>query len=489
MKILLINPPVFNDIGSCKSQTPPLGLLYLAAFLEKNGYPDIKVIDADLARLSWKKLGDLFIEENPDIVGITAPSFVLPALIKTAEIAREKLPNCQIIAGGFGPTKEPEKVLRFAHGIIDFIIVGEGEITLLELVKQIEGQTKNFNDIDGLAFLNQDGNPVFTQPRDYIKDLDSLPWPAFHLLYPDFSKYPGTPFYHKEMKRPIATMFASRGCPYRCTFCSLGSNLFRHRSPKDIVAEIEFYKNKYGVGSVQIYDDAFIGMNSKQNEWVKEICNEIIKKDLHKNLTFLVQGRCNQFVELETLKKMREAGFVWIWWGVESGSQKVLDIIKKDIELKNIYRAFDLAKKAGFKSLMFIMVGFPGETPADIKLTARLIKNIKPDHLGLHVLTPMPGSEIRKYLEEHNLLDNKLENLSDYYKLNTIRGGNHHTKEMSFKEIENYYKYLIFRFEHGRWHFIKFILKSLVTVDGWKKIFKRIKIITEFFLSWLKTKL
>ncbi len=138
---------------------------------------------------------------------------------------------------------------------------------------------------------------------------------------------------------------------------------------------------------------------------------------------------------------------------------------------------------------MFIMVGFPGETPADIKLTADLIKKIKPDELGFHVLTPQPGSEIRKYLEEHDLIDNKLENITDYYKLNTIRGGNHHTYEMSVKEIEKYYKVLIFRFEHSYWHFIKFGLKSLITVDGWKKIFKRTKIIAEFFLSWLKTKI
>lgn len=488
MKILLINPPVFNDIGVCKSQTPCLSLLYLAGFLEKNGYPDVKVIDADLLGLTWQNLGDLFVKENPDIIGITAPSFILPALVKTAKVAQERLPNCKVIVGGFGPTHEPEKVLKFSNQAIDFVVMGEGEITLFELVKRIENQAENFNDINGLAFFNQGGSLMITEPRGYIEDLDSLPWPAYHLLEPDFSKYPGMPAHYKEMKRPVATMFASRGCPYRCTFCSLSCKMYRCRNPKDIVAEAEFYKNKFGVGSIQIYDDAFVGMNRKQNEWVEEICNEIIRKGLHKSLTFLVQGRCSRFIELETLKKMREAGFVWIWWGVESGSPKVLESIKKDLEKKNIFRAFGLAKQVGFKCLMFIMVGFPGETPADIKLTANVIKGVKPDQVRIHVLTPQPGSEARKYLKEHNLLDNQLENLSDYYRLDTNRCGNHHTKEMTSTEIESYRKFLIFRFEHSYWHFIKFVLKSLTTLEGWKKLFKRIKIMAQFFLSWWKAK-
>lgn len=129
IKILLVNPPVFNDIGSVLADTPPMGLLYLAAFLEKNGYPRIGVIDADAARLSWEDLGNLFSKERPDIVGITGPSFVLPALFKTAKVAREKLPHCHIVTGGFGSTKEPEKALKAVDRVIDYIVLGEGEET------------------------------------------------------------------------------------------------------------------------------------------------------------------------------------------------------------------------------------------------------------------------------------------------------------------------------------------------------------------------
>jgi len=490
MKILLINPPVWNDVGRSKTDSPPLSLLYLAGYLEKYGYPDVKVIDADIEKITWQDLGNVLAKENPDIVGISGPSYVLPALIKTAALARQSLTDCLIVVGGFGPAKEPEKVLKAVNRAIDLVVIGEGEVTLLEIAKQREEGGKDFSDIAGLAFLNQEGNLILTKPRNYIMDLDSIPWPAFHLLRSDFSKYPGAPLSdkkYKEMKRPRATMLAARGCPHRCTFCSLGSKLWRKRSPKDIVDEIEFYKNKFGIRSVQIYDDEFVGMTPKQNEWVKEICDEMIKKNL--GLPWLIQGRCSAYIELATLKKMKKAGCAWIWWGVESGSQRLLDdVIHKDIKIENVYRAFALAKEVGIKSLMFIMVGFPGETPEDIKLSVSLVKKIKPDDVAFHIVTPYPGSELFEYLKKQDLLENKLENFDDYYKYDTNMSINHHTKEMPAAEINKYYRLLIFRFEHNYWHFVKFGLKSLITVDGWKKLPKRAKITVEYLLGWLKLK-
>jgi len=481
MKILLINPPVFNDIGEILSHTPPLSLMALAAFVEKNGYPDVRVIDADLAQLTWQNLRDLLIKEKPDIVGITGPSFVLPALFKTAEITREALPDCTIVTGGFGSTKEPEKVLESVNRAVDFIVMDEGEITFLELIKRIESKSKDFSNINGLAYLDKSSKLIITQPRDYIRDLDSLPWPAYHLLEPDFSKYRGMHAHYKEMPCPTGILFASRGCPHRCTFCSLGSKMYRVRSPKDVVNEMEFLKNKFGLKSIQVYDDEFLGMSSQQNRWVEELCDEIIKKGLNHKLTFLVQGRCSQFVELETLKKMRQAGFVWIWWGVESGSQKILDFIKKDIKVENVIRDFDLAKQAGIKSMMFIMVGFPGETKADIKLTAKLIRQVKPNQVRIHILSPYPGSELRKYLEEHNLLET-----TDYYKFDSRRNVIHHTKEMTAEEIKKNFRLLVFRFENGYWYFVKFMAKSLLSFDGWKKLFKRAGLTIGYFWDWFK---
>src|SRR3989344_4831059 len=222
MRILLINPPIFNDLGRCKSESPPLSLLYLAGYLEKNGYPDVKVVDADIEKMTWQDTEKLFAEEKADIVGIGGTSIVLPAIIKTAKIARPVLPKSLIVAGGFGPTNEPEKVLKVSEGAIDFVVIGEGENTLLELVRWYDQKIGNLKGIAGLAFL-QDGKLVLTEKRGYIMDLDSIPWPAFHLLTSDFSKYPGQPIAksHYEIKKPIITILASRGCPHRCVFCSL----------------------------------------------------------------------------------------------------------------------------------------------------------------------------------------------------------------------------------------------------------------------------
>jgi len=479
MKILLINPPVFNDLGHVLTHTPPLGLMYLAGYLEKNGYSDIRVIDADVARLSWQDLENLLIEEKPEVVGITASSFILPALFKVAEITRRVLPDSIIVTGGYGPTKEPEKILRTVNQAINFIVLGEGEITFLELIKCLDNKVGNLNDIRGLAYLDKNNSLVVTPPREYIKDLDSVPWPAYHLLFPDFSRYHGMTFLKKE-RSPSVTMFASRGCPHRCAFCSLGSKMYRQRSPKDVVAEMEFYRNKFSVQAVQLYDDEFVGMSYQQNVWIEEICAEIIKKGLQKHLVIVVQGRCSEYVELETLKKMRQAGITWIWWGVESGSQKILDSIKKDIKVENVLRDFDLAKKADIKRLMFIMVGFPGETPADINLTAKIIKKVKPDVVRIHILSPYPGSELRKYLEENNLLET-----TDYYKYDSQTTVIHHTNEMSAEEIKKYYDMLVFRFIHGYWYFAKLLIKSLATREGWQKLFGRIKRATSHFLAWV----
>ena len=260
MKILLINPSIYNDTGKRRAASPPLSLLYLAAYLEKNGYLDTKVIDTDALELKSQGISELFLKEKPDVIGMGGAAFVLPALVKAAQIAKQALPNCLVVAGGFGPTNEPEKVLRTK--VVDFVVMGEGELTLLELIKAREDkQRKTFNDINGIAFIDKDGGFVLTQKRDNIKDLDSLPLPAFHLLTPGFLTYPGQPINAKKMpeiKKPIITILASRGCPHRCVFCSLGSKVYRQRSPKKVVDEMELYKNKYGVKTVALYDDEFV---------------------------------------------------------------------------------------------------------------------------------------------------------------------------------------------------------------------------------------
>ena len=223
MKIVLINPPIWNDLGKVLASTPPLGLLFLAGYLEKNNYSDIKVVDADALKMTWQDLEDLFKKEQPDIVGVTGPSFVLPALFKTVELVKKILPKTKIITGGYGSTVEPEKVLKHKNGLIDFIVMNEGEITFLELVKAIESKQKDFNKINGLAYLEKN-KAIFTQKRDFIMDLDSIPWPAYHFLTPGLLEYRGLHCVRRGRLTPHSNYYYQKvrmSIPRKCRMTSV----------------------------------------------------------------------------------------------------------------------------------------------------------------------------------------------------------------------------------------------------------------------------
>jgi len=454
----------------------PMGLLYLAAVLEENNY-QVKVIDADALRLSWDDLKNRLKEENSDLVGITSTSLSWPAMTETAKVCKEVFPNSKVVVGGFGVTLEPERALNDSQEI-DFVCLGEGEKTIIDLVKALESDLP-IREVRGLVLRTSEGI-IRTEKQEVIMDLDTIPAPAYHLLEPGFEKYPGVHGDYKGIKPPSIVMFASRGCPHRCIFCSLGSKVVRFRSPQKIVDEIEFYKNKFGVKSILIYDDEFIGMSLQQNKWILEICDEIIRRG-HDDLGYLVEGRCSQFVDLNVLQKMKRAGIKWVWWGVESGSQKVLDSIKKDITVENVKRTFSLTKQAGLKSLMFIMVGFPEEQEEDIKKTADLLADVKPDKCRIHIVTPMPGSELFRILDEEKLIDEY-----DFLKYDMRAKAVHHTKYFSREGIRKNYEMLKFRFEEGHRKFIKIILKSFFTIEGLKKLPLRIKKVFNYGLRWFK---
>ncbi|MFA6254821.1 MAG: radical SAM protein [Patescibacteria group bacterium] len=477
MKIIFINPPVCNFVGYPIANSPTLGIIYLATILDKVGH-SVKVIDADSLELSWDKLKARLAQEKPDIIGLTATTLGMPILYKTAEVCREALGEAKILAGGFGPTLEPEKTLDECPAI-DVLGLGECESNIVDLIECLENK-KDLKTVKGIAFRGQNGEFCKTEPQSLIDDLDSIPFPNYQIVEPDFSAYHGVHGGWEGIDMPNAVMMGSRGCPHRCIFCCNAGKKPRFRSPKSIVDEIEFYKKELKVKSVQLYDNEFIGMSSQQNQWVREICEEIIKRGVD-DLGYICQGRCNSFIDLETLKMMHKAGFRWIWWGVESGSQKVLDRIKKDLKLENVYHSFKLAKEAGIHSMMFVMVGFPGETKEDINKTGKLIKEIKPDRVRIHITTPLPGSELWDELYSKGQIDE-----FDYFKYDTRLTVVHHTDTMTREEIKNYYRLLVFRFENGYWYFAKFFIQSLFTIDGWKKLSRRLKIIFSHFFGWFR---
>jgi len=479
MKVLILNPPFVNFSGKPLSHNPALGALYITAVLDKAGH-QVKMIDTDVLEYSWQKLAQRVKQDQPDIIGFTGTSMALPVILESARICKKALPNVKIIAGGKGVTIEPHKTLKDCPEI-ELLVLHEGEIAVLEVMDYFLGK-KKLTDIKGIAY-RQDGQIVINERQKEVDNLDELPWPAFHLMEPDLSQYRGIHGEYKGIKSPTYVIMASRGCPHRCIFCTLGSRKVRFRNPIKIVDEIEHHVKKYGFNSVQLYDDEFIGMSDMENDWVEKICNEIIKRDLS-HLGYLVQGRCSQrFVRLETLQKMRQAGFKWIWFGVESGSSKILKYIQKDITLDDVKHTFKLCKKAKINALMFIMVGFPTETEKDVMLSAKLIKEVKPEGIRIHITTPMPGSELWRQLEAKGQIDNYNQFDGDH-RTNVI----HHTDELSSADIMRLYEMLKFKFESSRWYLFKFMLKSFFSIEGWKQLPKRIKRILEYYFGWLKAR-
>ncbi|MFA6428766.1 MAG: radical SAM protein [Candidatus Buchananbacteria bacterium] len=479
IKIIFINSPVFNFLGGSHSETTPLGLMYLAAVLERAGFV-AKVIDAEALQLSWEDLGKKIVTEQPDLIGVSSFTLGLPALFKTVAIAKQLRPQAKIIVGGPGPTYEPERVLTEGKEI-DLVVRGEAENTILDIMEWFQGK-KSEEEIRGITFRKND-QIINNQAQVYVDDLDSLPLPAYHLLEPSFSGYSGI---HRggyyDLVMPNAVIMASRGCPHRCIFCSNKSVKMRRRKPVKIVDEIELCL-KVGAKSIQFYDDEFIGSSPDQNQWIEDICDEIIKRGLT-GVGYIVQGRCSRWIKLETLIKMKQAGFKWIWWGVESGSQRVLDAIRKDTKIEEIKESFSLARQAGLKSLMFLMVGLPGEKEEDAILTGRLVEEIKPDLVRFHITTPFPGSELWEMLKSKNQIEDY--NLLHY---NTRYTAVHHTDELSAKKIEEIYQMLVFRYESNKKNLLVVLLKSFLSVREFKKLPQRLKKIFIFVPSWIKIKI
>jgi anaerobic magnesium-protoporphyrin IX monomethyl ester cyclase len=384
--VTLVNPPYPSGAHQHPPFTP-LGLGYLAAVLEQNEYK-VDVIDCQAAKLSYEDFKSEIGKRQPNIVGVTSTTLTYKSGLQIAKIAKEVCPNCLTIMGGSHVTFWDENALKECPEL-DVVVRKEGENTLLELVQRLEAG-KSFHDVIGIT-CRKDGKIVKNPDRPYIKDLDSLPFPA-HNLWPleTLRKY-GTIVY------PI---MASRGCVFWCDFCTavrmFGRN-YRMRSPKNVVDEIEFLHKTYGANQFTFYDDAF----TVDQDRTAEICHEIIKRKLK------IKWDCETRVDMVTkdlLLKMREAGCIAIWFGVESGSQRVIDAMGKGFSLTQTMNAFQWAKDAGLMTVAGVILGFPGETKESAMETIKLVEKINPDDVGYYIATPYPGTPMYELVKEKGLL-------------------------------------------------------------------------------------
>jgi anaerobic magnesium-protoporphyrin IX monomethyl ester cyclase len=379
-KIALVNPPQFTEYPQ-----PPMGLLQLAAVLESKGYR-VSIIDANALKLQPRDVVPLL--GDTDVVGLTAMTPTISRAIEIARYIKGARPEIPLILGGSHATLLPGETLTAAPEI-DVIVRGEGEETIVELLTALENK-QSLGEIQGITY-SENGKTVDNPLRSSMIELDSLPFLAYHLLHPGL--YRPHPPHGRAL--PFAVMITSRGCPYKCAYCSkpVFGKKFRAQSPERVVDEIAYLQEKRGIKELAFYDDVFT-MDKKRAYAVAE---EILKRG--GKIIWSCETRVN-LVDRELLRHMKQAGCYSVSYGIESGSQEILDTIDKDITLEQVEEAVRFTREAGLHVIGYFMVGSPGETPATIRQTVGLARKLKLDFAQFSITTPFPGTKFYEmYLE------------------------------------------------------------------------------------------
>ncbi len=401
MKVQLFVPPggYFAERWSRGVSMPPLGILYIAAVLEKEGI-EVEVVPADILNLSWRDIGRKIKNDRPDIVGVTSTTENRFQSFKLIQIAREAYPQALTIMGGPHASMAAEDTLTHIAAL-DVVVRGEGELTMLELCRALENNKdlSVLKQIAGISF-RLDGQ-VFSNPaRPPIADLDSLPYPAFHLI--PFKKYNFKIEVPGQGRLEAANMMTSRGCPFNCNFCATPVNwgrAVRARSPLHVVDEIEFLIEKYGARVIYFYDDTF----NLSHRRMEEISSLIIERRLP------IFWCCEVRMDLMTkplLAKMKEAGLFQISFGLEAGSERVRnEIINKKIKLEDFFNLVSWCQELEVIPNVFFIFSHPTETWEEAQETIRLIEAYQGKiDASVAILHVYPGTPLEKTAREKGLL-------------------------------------------------------------------------------------
>jgi len=388
MKILLINPPYTNFEGMKESagNTMPLNLAYLAAYLRNKIPCQIKILDCEAEGFGYKEIENFIKKSAPDIVGITTLTPPMKHVSKITKIIKIIKPDCKIVLGGVHPTAMPERTLQETKA--DFVVMREGEVTFYELVKGITENKLNPYKINGLCFKDKGGKIIKNQPREYIKELDTLPFPDRDHF--DLKKYYSAPTKKVSNEKMVTPILTSRGCTFKCVHCIsyvLWQQKIRFRSVENIVSEIEECINKYHIREFNILDDTFT-LNKKG---LIRICQSIINKNL--KIYWVCFSRVNTIDE-EMAKFMYQAGCRKISFGLESGSQEVLDLMQKNTTVEMGRKAVEIIRKYGIQAHGSFMFGNLGETKETIKKTIKFAKSLDLDNATFFITAPLPGTHL-----------------------------------------------------------------------------------------------
>jgi anaerobic magnesium-protoporphyrin IX monomethyl ester cyclase len=382
----------------------PLGILYISAYLEQHGI-DNEVFDTTFS--TKEKFRDHLITHKPRIIGIYANLMTKLNVLENVHFIRENLPDSKIVLGGPDVRYNAKNYLEAGA---DFIVLGEGEATMLDLVQTIYSHSNHtalskevLQKIRSIAFLHE-GNVLETPERDKLKDLDQLPIPNRKKidlnLYLDAWKK-----FHGSNAISVSTM---RGCPYTCKWCSRAvyGLSYRRRSPEKVVQELEQIKKEYNPDALWFVDDVF----TISHKWLTAFRDELQKKDIL--IPYECITRADRMNE-EVIKMLKETGCFRVWIGAESGSQRVIDLMDRRVDVNQVRDMIKLTKKHGIQTGTFIMLGYPGETEADIEETIQHLKESDPDLFTITVAYPIKGTELYQEVEATQTPDLDWSNTTD----------------------------------------------------------------------------
>ena len=372
MRLLLVRPPR-RDTRDVGFAVPPLGLAYVASAAQLHGH-DVEILDAFVRGWSWRRFEKEVAQYRPDCVGITVMTPMLDVVRRAVQVVRPFTNH--IIIGGPHPSALKEKVFQTLP-LVDAAVSGEGETTIIPLLAWLASDQTTDPPTGVLVPERR------YRPSSVTEDLTTLPRPAWDLL--DLGQYRYLFATHPR----VATMVTSRGCPFRCSFCDpgVGGRKWRARPASHVVDEMVWLQQHHNIGFINFYDDNFTLRRSR----VEAICHEILRRKL--SIEWKCEGRADS-VDLPMLQLMRRAGCRAVAYGVESGDAQTLKFLRKDITIEQIENAFCATRKAGIRSIAYVILGSPGETVQTGHNTVAFCQKIRADYVQFSTLSPLPGTPL-----------------------------------------------------------------------------------------------
>jgi anaerobic magnesium-protoporphyrin IX monomethyl ester cyclase len=402
--LLMTTAPPLKSPWGVPARLPPLGLAYVAAALEKAGF-QVNMLDNYQLNKPMDYVKQEIERLNPEIIGITCGSVTYQKCVETAKAAKEVLPSCKVVVGGWHPSYLPDSMLQ--HPEIDYVVMGEGEQAMVKLATLITkgNDRKTIAAIPGIAFKYK--GKTIKNPPQVISNIDQIPYPARHLL--PMNVYDRKIGYLKAAPADVVNII--RGCPYECSYCEtkkLWGPKCRAFSPSRVVEELEYMVKNYGSKGIYFIGDNFT-INKKHTI---ELCN--LMKQHKLNLEWVCDTRVD-LISSDLLKEMKDAGCSSIFFGVQSGSPRILKKLNIKLTREQFVEGFKLCRKEGIQIACSFMLGIPGETKEDMETTYEFAKELDPDWCQFNVFIACPDSALYQEVLQKKLYD-RMESFLAYVK-------------------------------------------------------------------------